>query len=135
MIQEQQLHVPFDEYKEGGRKSSDTPTESSTSDNAMSQCPSEEIKTHNKLFNLVLTVSATEATPEPLQPETPTKATLSESSPISPRKKVNTSNFTLLELIGMGAYSKVALVEQIATKKKLAMKVMEKKFLVRVCST
>ena len=54
------------------------------------------------------------------------------SSSSSPRKKLTKDNFNLIKLLGTGAYSRVALVEEIGTGKKLAMKVMEKAFLRKV---
>jgi len=47
-------------------------------------------------------------------------------------KRITMNDYALLSLLGSGAFSKVALVEQISTKKRFAMKVMEKSFLERV---
>ncbi len=133
MSQEYQLiklHSSAEVCKEGPRKTSDVPTDSST--NEISTVPFiEETKTHNATpLNLPLSLSSIEP-PVEASPA-PTKAVCFESPCVSPRKKMAPNDFSLLELVGMGAYSKVALVEQVATGKKFAMKVMEKKFLVRV---
>eukprot|EP00829_Urostomides_striatus_P021802 TRINITY_DN9893_c0_g1_i2.p1 TRINITY_DN9893_c0_g1~~TRINITY_DN9893_c0_g1_i2.p1 ORF type:complete len:373 (-),score=92.17 TRINITY_DN9893_c0_g1_i2:11-1129(-) len=56
----------------------------------------------------------------------------SSTNPQKPVHKKNTKdNFNLIKLLGTGAYSKVALVEEIDTTKQFAMKVMEKSFLRR----
>lgn len=47
-------------------------------------------------------------------------------------KKSTKDNYNLIKLLGTGAYSRVALVEEIGTGKQFAMKVMEKSFLRRV---
>jgi len=52
--------------------------------------------------------------------------------PTTPRHRVTKDNFNLIKLLGTGAFSKVALVDEVATGKKLAMKVMEKAFLRKV---
>eukprot|EP01022_Parablepharisma_sp_SALTPOND_P019524 TRINITY_DN334_c0_g1_i1.p2 TRINITY_DN334_c0_g1~~TRINITY_DN334_c0_g1_i1.p2 ORF type:complete len:622 (+),score=126.32 TRINITY_DN334_c0_g1_i1:1223-3088(+) len=121
------LHSSAEMCKEGTRKTSDAPTDSSNNEIAPSQffCP-EEQKTH--ALNLPLSVSTIELA----SVEKSSKTASQEASPVSPKKKMGLSEFGLLELVGMGAYSKVALVEQIATGRKFAMKVMEKKFLLKV---
>ncbi len=69
--------------------------------------------------------------PPPSPPASP-PASPPSSPPLSPRKRTTTDDYNMLSLIGSGAFSKVALVEQIATGKRYAMKVMEKKFLAEV---
>ncbi len=53
-------------------------------------------------------------------------------SPGSVRRKTTKDNFSLIKLIGTGAFAKVALVEEIGTGRLFAMKVMEKSFLRQV---
>ena len=60
---------------------------------------------------------------------TPTSSSTSVTSPISPKKRITKDNFNLIKLLGTGAFSKVALVDDVVTGKKYAMKVMEKAFL------
>jgi len=107
------------------RKGSDAPTDASGTENSQNLNCCEESKNaikpiHLKLPENSLTLSGSQHTSPALSPTA------------SPKKKISISDFTLLELIGMGAYSKVALVEHIATGQKYAMKVMEKKFLIKV---
>ena len=53
----------------------------------------------------------------------------SPTCPRSPCRRVSKDNFNLIKLLGTGAYSRVALVEEVGTNRTLAMKVMEKAFL------
>lgn len=46
-------------------------------------------------------------------------------------RKVSREDFSVIKLLGKGAYGKVLLVEEKNTKKKFAMKVLQKKFLIK----
>ncbi len=156
MSQEGQLlSSPSDQTKEGPRKASDSSTCESlrTAASASSAMMISPKVGAEQACRTPTRERRDEEEKVCKNPKTPLKAVgLSASSPLPDEKaglcspglylSPQTTNaktrrtcpedFTLLQLLGVGAYSRVALVEHIATKKKYAMKVMEKKFIMKV---
>ncbi len=138
----QQQHEPLQQptypAREDTRKTSDTSTscDSVHASTPVSASPpmtpkkiSAEQSTHSPMEEQKKTCPKLELRGRQMEPAPGENG---EASPSSPRKRMRPEDFNLIQLLGVGAYSRVALVEQVATKRRYAMKVMEKKFLAQV---
>ena len=78
-----------------------------------------------------LTLPASKFKP-PQRSLSPSMSTTNLPEPPSPRRKISKDDYNFIKLLGVGAYSRVALVDKVGTGRKFAMKVMEKEFLQKV---